>query len=118
MRQLILLLFFIFCTGTAHAQYKIVKLDVDSVKVYLRFFYKSRNSDEIVNDSVTIICRRINADHFYLDKYLHDKKTWTKKCELEIAKDSMRITTRTRDSKSKSKFIYTKEQYFNAVEIK
>lgn len=118
MRQPILILLFIFCTGTVHAQYKIVKLDVDSAKIYLRFFYKVRSSDEIVNDSVTVVCRRIDSDHFFLDKYLHHKKTWTKKYELEVAKDSMRITTRTRDSKGKSKFIYTKEQYFNAIELK
>ena len=117
MRILFLLLICSLNSINTNAQYKAVKLYVDSTKIYLRFFFKTYKSDEEVNDSVKIICRKIDTESFYLDKYINKRKMWTKTYRIEQAKDSMRLTTRTSYIKGKSRFIYSKEKYYNAILI-
>ena len=109
----VLLSFNIFSFG----QSKTVKILLDSSKIYLRFFYKNYKSDYILNDSITYLCRKINQDIFYLDKLIYKKKEWTKIYTIEPATDSLGVTTRAGDLKGNRKFIYTKEKYYNAVEI-
>ena len=109
----VLLLFNVFLFG----QSKTVKIRIDSSKIYLRFFYKHYKSDYSLNDSVTYLCRKINQDTFYLDKFVYKKKEWTKIYRIELATDSLRITTRAGDIKGNKKFIYTKEKYYNSFEI-
>ncbi len=104
---------FIFC------QYKIVKLDIDSSKTYLRYYYKSRyHSDEILNDSVTIIGRKISDSSFYLDKIVNKQKLWTRIYKIVPANDSLRITTKAGTINGKHKFIRSKQMYYNSFEIK
>jgi hypothetical protein len=61
--------------------------------------------------------RKINQDTFYLDKFVYKKMLWTIVFRIELAKDSMRVTTRATDIKGKSKFIYSKEKYYKSYEI-
>ena len=114
-------LFFIFIFLCSHiflfGQSKTVKIYLDSSKIYLRFFYKNYKSDYILNDSVTYLCRKINQDAFYLDKFVYKKKESTKIYRIELASDSLRATTRAGDIKGNKKFIYTKEKYYNSFEI-
>ena len=117
MRILFLLLICSLNSINTNAQYKAVKLYVDSTKIYLRFFFKTYKSDEEVNDSVKIICRKIDTESFYLDKYINKRRVWTKTYRMEPAKDSMEVTKRMTDIKGKSRFIYSKEKYYNAILI-
>jgi len=98
-------------------QSKTVKINLDSSKIYLQFFYKHYKSDYTLNDSVTFLCRKINQDTFYLDKFVYKKKEWTKVYKIELASDSLRITTRAGDIKGNKKLIYTKVKYYNSFEI-
>lgn len=109
----VLLCFKIFSFG----QSKTVKILLDSTKIYLLFFYRNFKSDYTLNDSVTYLCRKINQDSFYLDKLVYKKKGWTKIYKIELANDSLRVTTRAVDIKGNKKFIYSKEKYFNSIEI-
>ena len=117
MRILFLLLICSLSSLNTNAQYKIVKLNVDSTKVYLRFFLKTYKSDEYINDSVRVISRKIDTESFYLDKYINKRRIWTKTYRIEQAKDSMGLTTRMSDIKGKSRFIHSKEKYYNAILI-
>ncbi len=114
-------LFFIIVLSCSNfflfGQSKTVKIRLDSSKIYLQFFYKHYKSDYTLNDSVTFLCRKINQDTFYLDKFVYKKKEWTKVYKIELASDSLRITTRAGDFKGNKKFIYTKEKYYNSFEI-
>jgi hypothetical protein len=116
-RKSILFLILLFLNSYSFGQSKTVKLLLDSSKIYLRFFYKNYKSDYVLNDSVTYLCRKINQDTFYLDKLVYKKKLWTKVFRIELASDSMRVTTRATDINGKSKFIYTKEKYYKSYEI-
>lgn len=96
-------------------QTKNVKLIIDSTKIYFRYFYKSKiNSDEILNDSVRLVSRKITDNKFYLDKYINKKKAWTRIYRIELAKDSLHITTRISGVTGKNKFQYSKEPYYNS----
>jgi hypothetical protein len=100
------------------AQEKIVKLFVDSSTIYLRYFYKSKTiSDEYPNDSVRLVARKITEDKIYLDKYIYKRKAWTKIYKLELAKDSLHITTRIGGRTGKNQFEYSKEPYYNSFLI-
>lgn len=116
-RKSILFLILLFLNSYSFGQSKTVKLLLDSSKIYLRFFYKNYKSDYVLNDSVTYLCRKINQDTFYLDKLVYKKKLWTKVFRIELASDSMRVTTRATNINGKSKFIYTKEKYYKSYEI-
>lgn len=98
-------------------QSKTVKMFLDSTKIYLRYFYKNYKSDYILNDSVTYLCRKINQEKFYLDRLVYKKKKWTKTYRIEVAKDSLRVTTRLGGIRKGKKFIYSKEKYYNSFEI-
>jgi len=96
-------------------QYKIVELKVDSAKIYLRYYYKSKKaSNEIVNDSVSFFWRKITADTFYLDKYLYKRKFWTKKYTIEFAKDSLFNISKNRDIRGVVTVIRSRPPYYNS----
>jgi hypothetical protein len=108
-------LFLVGLYDWSFGQDKIVKLYVDSTQIYFRYFYKSKYvSDYILNDSVRAVGRKISADKFYLDKYINKKKVWTKVCQIELAKDSLHVTTRIGGKTGKDKFKHTKESYYNS----
>jgi hypothetical protein len=71
-------------------------------------------SDEILNDSVRLVGRKITDDKFYLDKFVNKKKVWTKVYRIELAKDSLRVTTRIGGQTGKKQFQYSKEPYYNS----
>lgn len=115
MRHFILTLFFLGLLSFTFGQSKTVKLIVDSTKIYFRYFYKSKNtSDYTLNDSVRFVGRKITVDKFYFDKFVNGQKNWTKIYKIELANDSLRVTTRAGDKKGKHKFIYSKEPYYNS----
>jgi hypothetical protein len=116
-RKSILFFILLLLNTYSFGQSKTVKLILDSSKIYLRFFYKNYKSDYIFNDSVTYLCRKINQDSFYLDKIVYKKKEWTKVYRIELATDSLRVTTRAGDIKGNKRFIYSKEKYYNSFEI-
>lgn len=96
-------------------QSKAVKLVIDSTKIYFRYFYKSKfASDRTLNDSVHLVGRKITNDKFYLDKFVNKKKVWTRIYRIELAKDSLRITSLTRGQTIKNNFQYSKEPYYNS----
>jgi hypothetical protein len=96
-------------------QSKIVKLNIDSAKIYLTYFYKSKYvSDCYLNDSVSYVGRKITENKFYLDKFVNKRKEWTKIYVIELAKDSLRITRRSTGKNGKSKFEYVREPYYNS----
>lgn len=95
-----------------------MKLVIDSTKIYFRYFYKSKiASDEILNDSVRLVGRKITDDKFYLDKFVNKKKVWTRTYRIELAKDSLHVTTRMGGQTGKKKFQYSKEPYYNSYLI-
>ncbi|MEO6453435.1 MAG: hypothetical protein ABIN97_05150 [Ginsengibacter sp.] len=116
-RKLFLITIVLSSIINSFGQSKTVKILLDSNKIYLRFFYKHYKSDYTLNDSVAYLCRKINRDSFYLDKFVYKKKEWTKIYKIEPAKDSLRITTRAVDIKGNKKLIYSKEKYYNSIEI-
>lgn len=96
-------------------QAKTVKLVIDSTKIYFRYFYKSKIvSDRILNDSVRLIGRKITDDKFYLDKLVNKKKVWTRAYRIELAKDSLPVTTLMGVQTGKKKFQYSKQPYYNS----
>lgn len=96
-------------------QSKTVKLDIDSSKIYFRYFYKSKlNSGQTLNDSVRLVGRKINDEKFYLDKLVNNKKVWTRIYRIELSKDRLRVTTRIAGQTGKKEFQYTKEPYYNS----
>jgi hypothetical protein len=102
----------------AFGQSKTVKLIIDSTKIYLNYFYKSKNvSDYTLNDSIQFICRKITGDKFYLDKFIYKQKAWTKIYRIELAKDSLHVTTRLGGRTGKHQFQYSKEPYYNSYLI-
>jgi hypothetical protein len=109
----------IFLSSFSFGQSKTVKLDIDTKKIYFRYFYKSKiASEDILNDSVRLLGRRISNDKFYLDKFVKKKKIWTGIYKIKLAKDSLHVTTRIRDPKTgKNKFQYSKEPYYNSYLI-
>lgn len=116
MRKPIFLLTFLTVSFFSFGQSKTVKIMLDSQKVYFRFFYKNFKSDETLNDSVYLECRKISIDSFYLDKFLNEKKVWTKTYKIELATDRLNVTTRTHIN-GKSIFTKSKEKYYNAIEL-
>ncbi|MEO6670971.1 MAG: hypothetical protein ABIN36_15935 [Ferruginibacter sp.] len=116
MRKIIFSLTFLIFGIFSFGQSKTVKIILDSQKIYFRFFYKNYKSDEIINDTVYLECRKISIDSFYLDKFLNNKKVWTKTYKIELANDRLNVTTRTHKN-GKSVFIKTKEKYYNAIEL-
>ena len=115
MRQFVLTLLFVGIFSLAFGQSKTVKIIVDSAKIYFRYFYKSKNnSNYTLNDSVRLVGRKITADKFYLDKFINNRKVWTKPYKIELANDSLRVTTRAGDIKGNHKFIHSKEPYYNS----
>jgi hypothetical protein len=116
MKNIILTITFLFCTTFLFGQSRTVKMIIDSNKIYLNYFYKHYKSDCTLNDTVYFICRKINIDSFYLDKFVNKKKVWTKKFRTELAKDKLNLTTRTTQN-GKSVFIKTKETYYNSLEL-
>ncbi len=115
MRLFILTLFFLGLFSFTFGQSKTVKLIVDSTKIYFRYFYKTKNTfDYTLNDSVRFVGRKITVDKFYFDKFVNGQKNWTKIYKIELANDSLRVTTRAGDKKGKHKFIYSKEPYYNS----
>jgi len=96
-------------------QSKTVKLVIDSTKIYFRYFYKSKiESYETLNDSVRIVGRKLTDDKLFIDKFVNKKKIWTRTYRIELAKDSLRITTRIGGQTGKKKFQYSKEPYYNS----
>jgi len=115
MRTLIFALLIVVMPRFSFGQYKIVKLDIDSTKIYFRYYYISKHfSDEFLNDSIRVVGRKITADKFYLDKFVNKRKIWTRVYSIELAKDSLRITTRSTANNGKSKFEYLKKPYYNS----
>lgn len=115
MRHLIFTIILMGLFSFSFGQSKTVKLIIDSTKIYFRYFYKSKiASDEILNDSVRLVGRKITNDKFYLDKYVNQKKVWTRAYRIELAKDSLRITTRIGGQTGKNEFKYSKEPYYNS----
>ena len=99
-------------------QSKTVKLVIDSTKIYFRYFYNSKNvSDETLNNSVRIVGRKITEDKFYLDKFINKQKIWTRIYRIELAKDSLHVTTRSGYNNGKHKFEYSKELYYKTLII-
>lgn len=115
MRQLIFTVILMGLFSFSFGQSKTVKLVIDSTKVYFRYFYKSKiASDEILNDSVRLVGRKITDNKFYLDKFVNMKKVWTRIYRIELAKDSLRVTTRMGGQTGENKFKYSKEPYYNS----
>ena len=118
MKHIILTLLLSGIFSFSFGQSKTVKLYVDSTKIYLRYFYKSKNvSDYILNDSVRFVCRKITQDKFYLDKFINKQKEWTKIYRIEQAKDSLNVTTRIGGKDAKHRFEYSKEKYYNSFQV-
>jgi len=100
------------------AQKKIIKLFVDSSTIYLRYFYRSKiASDESRNDSVRLVARKMTEDKIYLDKFINNRKTWTRIYKIELAKDSLHVTTRIGGRIGKRQFEYSKLPYYNSFLI-
>lgn len=116
MKEIIILLTFLTISFFTFGQSKTVKIMLDSQKIYFRFFYKNFKSDETINDTVYLECRKISHESFYLDKFVNKRKVWTKTYKIELAKELMNVTTRTHKN-GKSIFIKTKEKYYNAIEL-
>jgi hypothetical protein len=115
MRHFVLTLFLLGLINFTFGQSKTVKLIIDSTKIYFRYFYNSKNvSYYTLNDSVSLVGRKITVDKFYLEKLVNGQKNWTKIYRIELANDSLRITTRAGDKKGNHKFIYSKEPYYNS----
>jgi len=118
MKHAILLFLLLAMTSFSFGQSKTVKLIIDSTKIYLRYFYKSnRPPYEILNDSVRVVCRKITPDKFYLDKFIKKQKEWTRRYRIELAKDSLHVTTRIGEMTGKKQFQYSKEPYYNSFLI-
>jgi len=118
MRAIILSLLILGISGSSFGQYKVVKLNIDSTKIYFRYFYRSKNgSDEFVNDSIRFVGRKITADKFYLDKFINKRKIWTRVYRIELASDSLHVTTKLHSANGKSKFEYLKQPYYNSFLI-
>ena len=116
MKRFILTSFFACAFVQMFGQSKIVKLNIDSAKIYLTYFYKSKNvSDCYLNDSVRYVSRRITEDKFYLDKLVNKRKEWTRIYTIELAKDSLRITQRSTGRNGKSIFKRVREPYYNGI---
>lgn len=115
MKHLVLTLFLLGLFNLSFGQSKTVKLILDSTKIYFRYFYKSRiTSDYTLNDSIRFVARRITVDKFYLDKFVNGQINWTKIYKIELANDSLRVTTRASNKNGNRKFIYSKEPYYNS----
>ena len=115
MRQIILTFFMLLFFAHGFGQSKIVKLNIDSAKMYLTYFYKSKYvSDCYLNDTVRYIGRKITENKFYLDKFVNRKKEWTRIYVIELAKDSLHITQRSTGKNGKSKFNHVREPYYNS----
>jgi hypothetical protein len=95
-----------------------VKLNLETDTFYLRFYYKYYKSDEILNDSIVYLCRKINQEKFYLDRLVNDKKQWTKVFRIEPAIDTLRINEKYTNRSGKSSFKLIKQNYFIGVPIK
>lgn len=118
MRYIILTALLISISTFSYGQSKTVKIYIDSTKIYFNYFYKSKNiSDYTLNDSVRFISRKITEDRFYFDKFINKQKKWTRIYRIELANDSLRITTRAADKKGNHKFVYSKEPYYNSFQI-
>ena len=118
MKYFFLVIILFFTSSISNAQEKTVKFIFDSSKVYFRYFYKSKtNSEEHINDSVRLVARKISDNKFYLDKFIYKEKVWTRIYSIELAKDSLPVTTRAYGKDGKKKFIYTKEPYYNSTVI-
>ena len=118
MKYIILTLLLLGMLSFSFGQTKTVKLIIDSTKIYLNFFYKSKNvSEYTLNDSIQFICRKITTDKFYLDKFIYKQKAWTKIYRIELAKDSLHITTKIGGRTKSNKFQYSKEPYYNSYII-
>jgi hypothetical protein len=118
MRKIILALSLLFLFNLSFAQSKTVKMNLETGKIYLNFFYKSsKNSRYTLSDSVYFLCRKIDGTKFYLDKYINRKKQWTRIYKIEQANDSLNVTTRVGGSDGKHKFEYSKEKYYNSFQV-
>ncbi len=115
MRAIILSFLIVGISIYSFGQCKTVKLVIDSTKIYVRYFYKSKNnSDEILKDSIRFVSRKITEDKFYLDEFINKKKIWTRVYRIELAHDSMHLTTRSLCNNGKSKFVHSKEPYYKS----
>ncbi len=91
---------------------------VDSTNIYVNYFYKSKYaSDCILNDSSSVFVRKISTDKLYLDKYVNKKKIWRKVYQIELAKDSLHITTKIDGGTGKNSFKYSKKPFYNTILI-
>jgi hypothetical protein len=118
MRQIILTLSFLPVFSFSFGQSKTVKMNLETGKIYLSFFYKTAKSTKYtVNDSVYFLCRRINPDKFFLDKYVNKQREWTRIYRIEPAMDSLNVTTRIGGKDAKHRFEYSKEKYYNSFQV-
>ena len=118
MRQIILTLLFLCIFSFSFGQPKTVKVNLETGKIYLNFFYKiAKSTRYTLNDSVYFLCRKINPDKFFLDKYLYKQKEWTRIYRIEPALDSLNVTTRFGGRDAKHSFEYSKEKYYNSFQV-
>jgi hypothetical protein len=118
MRKVILTLSLFCIFNLSFGQPKTVKINLETGKIYLPFFYKlTKTTRYTLNDSVYFLCRKINPDKFFLDKYVNKQKEWTKVYRIEQANDSLNVTTRVGGKDARHRFEYSKEKYYNSFQI-
>jgi hypothetical protein len=118
MKHIVLTSLLLGLFGLSFGQSKTVKLVIDSTKIYFQYFYKSKNvSSYTLNDSVTLVGRKITPERLYIDKFVNKRKLWTKIYRVQLAKDSLHITTRIRGRTGKNQFQYSKEPYYDSFLI-
>lgn len=98
-----------------YSQFKVVK--IPSEDIYINYFYKQKQTKRNQNDSTYCLCKTVSPSQFILEKYLNGQKVFRKKYKIVMAKDSLNVNERVRDSTGSPKIIQKKTLYYNAVEM-
>lgn len=115
MKTYIFLIILLFIVSASFGQYKIVK--ISSEDIYINYFYKQKQIKRNKNDTIYFLCKTISPSIFLLEKYISNKKIYTKKYKTVIAKDSLIVNEKIHDSLGIPKIIRKKALYFEAVQI-
>lgn len=106
----------IFISFNCIGQDKIVKIKSESV--YISFFYKSKKATRYTkNDTTYYLTKRVTDTSFMLSKYQKGTLVWSKKMKAVIAKDSLNIYDKKRDSSGMSKITQSKAKYYLGIEL-
>lgn len=115
MKKVVFVIAFLFFMDAAYSQFKVVK--IPSEDIYINYFYKQKQTKRNKNDSTYFLCKTVSPSQFFFEKYLNGQKVFRKKFKIVMAKDSLNVNERVRDSTGAPKIIQKKTLYYNAVEM-